>query len=310
MGVFFPLRADFSKVLGIEKSRVDDLQSFFKGTLRIPDVSHTHIIEELEYCHDERVAIEFVRELYKLLQDMWRADSGISGYLLYAMATLVPYYHTVELTHFPRFRDSFEEKELVCVDRHGSLTWHSPSQCLWSSTTCIEGKVAISDLYSDFEPLFKEVLGVNPVDLNLLYDSLLEAPSNNASIKKVKQLLLDFNSLLPSTKEPPAPGTLIQLRIFPVRSPGGETTLCSHEDEFVAVDREELFGVFGDRVRYLNFSLKQVCRLRPFISWAGLEAKYLSRRIEEVSRVVDGSVERPIADPDRDVRMKAYGLLR
>ena len=168
--------------------------------------------------------------------------------------------------------------------------------------------MAIKDQYAEFEKLFTSVLGVPSVSLTMVYDSLMDAATGGATTERVKQLLLDFNTLLRNETKPPSPERLLQRRIFPVKFPSG-ATLCLRETEFFIADRDDLFAAFGDRVRCLDFPLGDVCRLRPFIAWAGLETRYLSRCVEEVSRVQDG-VEVPLRDPMRDIKYKAYGLLR
>ena len=197
------------------------------------------------------------------------------------------------------------------VEREGSSAWYPQSACLWSSATSIDGKVAINDLFPKLKPLFKEVLGVPDMTLAMVYRSLLGAASSNASVQRVKELLLTFNSLLPGEPKPPNPRRLLQSRIFPVKlsGDGNTTALCSREMEFFIVDRDDLFAAFGDHVRCLDLSLNEVCRMRPFISWAGLESRYLSRCVKEVSKV-HGGVEWPIRDSKRDMRRKAHGLLR
>jgi hypothetical protein len=55
--------------------------------------------------------------------------------------------------------------------------------------------------------------------------------------------------------------------------------------------------------------MQEICRLAPFIMWAGLEMRYLSRCVRESSRVA-GVIERPISERNRDIKTKAYGLLR
>jgi hypothetical protein len=203
----------------------------------------------------------------------------------------------------------------VYVEREGpppSSAWRRPSACLWSSATTIDGKAAINTLYPELEQLFTTVLWVPRMTLAMVHEELLgAAASGNASTERIKQLLFTFNSLLAGGSKPPPPGLLLKCRLFPVRLPGGggEVKLVSAETEFFIVDRDDLCAAFGGRVRCLDFWLTEVCRMRPFLAWAGLEARYLSRCLEEVSRV-NGGVEWPVKDPRRDVKRKAYGLLR
>lgn len=174
----------------------------------------------------------------------------------------------------------------------------------------IEGKVTINEEYAQFDTLFTVVLGVPRVDLAMVYDSLLAVASNDATVERVKELLLDFNALLREETEPPKPGRLLQRRILPVKLPSdGDVILSARDTEFFIVDQEELFAAFGSQVKCLDFSLQEVCRLKPFIVWAGLESSYLSRCVQEVSRV-NGGMEWPLRDPKRDIKKKAYALLR
>ncbi len=208
-------------------------------------------------------------------------------------------------------RDSFEKLSLVYVGQLGSsAAWFSPSACLWSSPTRLAGKAIIDGLYPDLKLLFTKVLGVSRITLDVVYESLLKAASVNTSANQMKRLLLTLNSLLPTASNPPRPDRLLQSCSFPVRAPWKDgVTLVSCEAEFFIIDRDDMFAIFGNRVRCLDFSLHEVCLMKPFIEWAGLESKYLSRCIEEVSRV-HGDVQWPIRDRKRDIRRKAYGLLR
>jgi len=163
--------------------------------------------------------------------------------------------------------------------------------------------------YKDLKDFFVGILGVQPVDLMMVYDSLLDVSSKNPSIERIKDLLWAFNSLLASDDNAPGPGRMLQRRVFPVKTPRGQVTLCSSQTEFFIVDREEPFNIFRNRVQFLDFSLQEVCRLRHFIAWTGLEPRYLSRCVKEVSRVERG-IEIPITERNRDLKTKAYGLLR
>ena len=207
-------------------------------------------------------------------------------------------------------RASFEELSLVAVEQRGHVKWYRPSECLWSSNINIDGKVYINDQYSEFKVLSTEVLGVRHINMAMVYDSLLVATSDGASVERIKELLLELNSLLITESKPRDPERLLRSLILPVRCPGDNSpSLYSREMAFVVVDQEDIFQAFRDRITYLDFSLHEACRLRPFIYWAGLETKYLSRCVEAVSKV-QGGVEFPIRDPNRDVKRKAYGLLR
>ena len=189
------------------------------------------------------------------------------------------------------------------------MTWHSLSECVWASGTKIEGRISIASEYDDLRQFFVETLRVQPVDLQMIYDSLLEVSSKQTPVSRVKDLLQDFSSFVAKENNPPKPSELLRRRVFPVRKPNGNVILYSSQEEFVIVDREGPFGSFKNKVKCLDFSLQDVCRLQPFIAWAGLEARYLSRCVEEFSRIESG-IEMPISETRRDLKTKAHALLR
>jgi hypothetical protein len=67
--------------------------------------------------------------------------------------------------------------------------------------------------------------------------------------------------------------------------------------------------MFQDRISFLDFDMREVCQLRPFFQWIGIESRYVSRCIEQTSRVGEGT-ETPVSDRNRDLKTKSYGLLR
>lgn len=112
---------------------------------------------------------------------------------------------------------------------------------------------------------------MKPVDLKIIYNELLNVASReNVSIEEVKDLLLVFNSHLFSEKTDLNLGKLLQRKIFPVRGPNGKPILKTSRESFVVVDREGDCSGFRELLRTLDFSLSEICRLRPFITWAGL----------------------------------------
>jgi hypothetical protein len=125
---------------------------------------------------------------------------------------------------------------------------------------------------------------VKPVDLKMVYDELLNLASReNVSIEEAQDLLRVFNSYLFSEKTDLNPGKLLQRKIFPVRGPDGQASLQTSRENFVIIDREGGYSGFRELLHTLDFSLSEICRLRPFITWAGLENRYLSKLVKEVS---------------------------
>ena len=207
-------------------------------------------------------------------------------------------------------RESFETEALIYFDHNGTPGWHKPSECVWSDTTHIHGKIAANAQYSDLKDLFVEKLRVPQLDLTMVFDQLLAARSLNLPVSEVKELLKTLNSFLCTGSSPPSPSRLLNARIFPVREPStGNVVLCTSNTQFALVDREGPPSRFIEVVRVLDFTLQEIRRLKPLLAWTRLESRYLSRCMREVSRVGDG-VQAPISQPHRDLRRKAYALLR
>lgn len=66
----------------------DGVRRFVQDTLQIPNVSHEDIIAELQHLAASQQpeganTVERVGSLYRLLQDMYRADPEIASYLRY-----------------------------------------------------------------------------------------------------------------------------------------------------------------------------------------------------------------------------------
>lgn len=207
-------------------------------------------------------------------------------------------------------RESFEAGALIYFDRNGTPEWHKPSECVWSDTTEIHGKIAVNAQYNDLKDLFVEKLRVPQLDLKMVFDQLLAATSLNLAVSEVKELLKTLNSFLRTESSPPSPNKLLKARIFPVREPSsGNVILCTSNTQFALVDREGPPSQFIEVVRVLDFTLQEVRHLKPLLAWMFLESRYLSRCVREISRVGDG-VQLPISQPHRDLRRKAYALLR
>lgn len=74
----YPLKALYESAgLG---AHLEDMRQFFQGTLRVPDISHNDVIEELK-CMREDENGQNVSDVYRLIQKMHAADNSISGNL-------------------------------------------------------------------------------------------------------------------------------------------------------------------------------------------------------------------------------------
>jgi hypothetical protein len=212
-------------------------------------------------------------------------------------------------------RKAFEDHDLIYVGRpgfHGRQLWlagwHKPSKCLWSDTVEIDGMANIRSIYGEFKLEFSLAIGVMQLNFQMVRDELSKAYGMGYSPDRVKTLFFALNSLIRPGFEPPSAEKLCKSNIFPVKHPDGEVTLCSTATMFIINDRKSYCEKF-EKALILYFSLQEVHRIRPLLSWFGFYWRFLSKAVKEVSKV-DDETPTPIALTKRDLKRKAYGILR
>lgn len=159
------------------------------------------------------------------------------------------------------------------------------------------------------------MLQVSELTLQLVYDKLLTLIDygKESTVHYVKQQLLTLNSFLRDLGEKwfmaPTASPLLEKRIFPIKFPDGRVLLFPANTGFTIIDRVGPVGGFRDVVKTLDFTLDEVHELEPFIEWARLQHRYLSRMVAYNPEVGPGE-KFPVSDPRFDVRRKAHGLVR
>jgi hypothetical protein len=197
---------------------------------------------------------------------------------------------------------------LICVQNNGKVKWYRSTDCLWSSAAHIENKVSVDISWAGLETFFVDFLGVAALDIHMVYDDLKwKAESVEASIDQIKQNLRAFNTFLVGTTERLDPEPILKGSLFPVRFLDGHVELCSAETEFAIVDRKHLGDLFDKKAKLLDFSLAEVNELKPFFCWTGLESRYLSAVVKEVT-VAAADLRQQ--SPKHPFKTKAYALSR
>ncbi len=290
---------------------INDLRRLFQDTLGIRNISHEHIIAELQHLAANEQPegadiLEKVRNLYHLLQNMHETDPNIASQIRYVDS--LPTIHSSNPSFLTTllYRSAFAASPLIYTP--SSPSWHLPTNCLWSTTSPIPSKTPIDTIYPTLAHLFTTVLNVPVITLSMVCTSLRDIAGKSPTPEIIKPLLETLNSLLPASPDSPNAGPLVQLPIFPVVNWDGTRELVSSTTKFFIPDREDLIAAFGGRVRCLDFSLAEACRMRPFLEWAGVQGRGMAKLAKEMSRV-DGEV-RPVRDKRREVGRKGYALLR
>jgi hypothetical protein len=161
--------------------------------------------------------------------------------------------------------------------------------------------------YETLEDFFVDMLGVPSLTVQMVYDEL-KHPSPESDNVDMRVALLSLSSLLRTSQTALDPQPILDANIFPVRDCNGEIALRSASVDFAIPDRDYLSDMFRAKVTMLDFDLEDVCRLRPFLEWTKLQGRYLSNCVQEATSV--SGTGRPIASQGRDLKRKAYYILR
>lgn len=167
----------------------------------------------------------------------------------------------------------------------------------------------LNDLYGDQKAFFVERLGVQTMTAEMVYGKLKALHIPALSIDEAKETILTFSSMMKGEDGSFDPAPVLEREIFPVRLPGGRVTLRRGSSAFALLDRQLLGDDFADKAIFLDFSMSQIRDLKPFIKWARLEGRYLSKAVKEISSADAGST-RPVSSEDRCIKRKAHALLR
>ncbi|ROV88550.1 hypothetical protein VMCG_10385 [Cytospora schulzeri] len=287
------LRLLYASCGSLAKGDLVYLETFFAETLGIGNCTWELYVEELNTlrrtgCKDIKIITVIYQELRTLGSKVMAAEEQ-------------------------KLRDAFENEALICVPSHDGQSWHKASQCVWSIAASLRGKVSLNSEYEGFEDFFVNFIGVKPVDLRMAIEELKKVGSHSGpqavSIQDVKDTVMTVNSLLANETRPPPPGKILDHRIFPIRQPSGTIECGTGVDDFFIVDREPLRRSFEGSVKFLDFTLDEVVELGPFITWTGLETRYISSCVKEYTSF-GGSGERALSHPNREIRHKAHALLR
>jgi hypothetical protein len=266
------------------EEQLADLSQFFTCRLAIPNATIEDVIEELELLSEnDETDFDRIKGVYTYLSKLDIRSSK------------------------DKLRMAFGHQSLIFATKMGEGGWYTASECLWSSSTDIRGRVAIDEHYEELETLFITVLGIECLTLQMVYDDLKN--DRHSSLSAVRSLLWSFTSLLQTEQESVDRQPLLKANIFAVKYPGGTTQLRSAETEFAIPDREHLSTRFKDKVKMLDFSLEDLRFLGPFLKWAGLDYRRLSNSVEQITSV-SASQTYPIGSVHRDLKHKAHAILR
>ncbi|KAE8403244.1 hypothetical protein BDV37DRAFT_283851 [Aspergillus pseudonomiae] len=169
--------------------------------------------------------------------------------------------------------------------------------------------IALNDEYEGLWEFFDDITGVQTLTLDMVITKLVDQGSTSASIEEVKETIWLLNKYLQTDDEVPDSQSIWDAKVFPVRDVNGQTLPRSCDEAFSIADRKHLYDWFAGKARFLDFSVNDIHRLGPFLNWVGLERRYLSVSVKDISRV-GNDAQQSLVSKDRNIALRAYGLLR
>ncbi|KAF0635879.1 hypothetical protein FPSE5266_09771 [Fusarium pseudograminearum] len=291
MQTAYPLAHLYRTAFRRSEEELDIMRQFFKITLGVRDCCWENYLNELRRLNTLGTEdFDWVNDIYKSLK------------------TERPSLADIDAT---KIRKAFAAEKLIYFKSGNVSRWYTVSECLWSSATKIRGRVALNDLYPDLEDFFVNFLGVQELTLSMAYDELKEMGARIPCppIDAVKDTIWALNSLLVTADRLPDERPILKGTAFPVKYPNGSVKLHPGRTEFSIVDRKALGDIFGTRAKTLDFTLDEVRRLEPFLSWLNMGSRYLSASVREISTVASEGMNK-LQSPDREIKQKADGFYR
>ena len=203
---------------------------------------------------------------------------------------------------------TFEDSALVYIPKENA--WCPPSQCVWvESSVKIPGKASIADAYPLKKTFFTTVLKISEPTVEMYVDSLKAEAKGKASVEQIKETMAlicglgvgktDFSSL-------------IEAKVLPVKLANGVPSFASasSKDEsvdFVIVENIIHWDAFKGKIVVLDFSLEEIRDTRPLLLAMGLEGRFSSKLVEEVTDVRGGSQDHEMT---RNLRIKSQAIVR
>ncbi|KAI0813926.1 hypothetical protein GGR55DRAFT_486989 [Xylaria sp. FL0064] len=300
MQSLYPLEYIYETSFNLDSANLYSIKQYFRVILKIPDCGWEHYTDEIRYLkRTQKNDFDWINALYTLIHQIQASDENVDA---------------------EKLREVFRSEPLIYAPADGSDCWHTVSQCIWSSATQIQGRVPLNEVYPDLEEFFTDFLGVARLTLKMAYDELKSKGERNPapSLREIKDTIFVLNSLLQAPSDSGDdldPSGLLECKIFPVRYPTADhqtdVRLTTGRAEFAIIDRQLFYEAFESQVKFLDFTLDEIRRLEPFISWLDFSRRYLSVAVKEISIVrSENRASTLIRNSDRGLMKRAHSLLR
>jgi len=205
-------------------------------------------------------------------------------------------------------QSSFEDSALVYIPK--LRAWRPPSKCVWvESSVKIPGKSSVADAYPLKKTFFTTILKVSEPTVEMYIDSLISEAKGLASAAQIKETMALICGLDIGESDV---SSLVEAEVLPVKLANGVGVFASasaeHEyADFVIVENAIHRNAFEGKITVLDFSLEEIRDIKPLLLALGLEGRFSSKLIEEITEVSGGSKDREMT---RNLRIKSQAMVR
>ena len=205
-------------------------------------------------------------------------------------------------------QSAFEDSALVYIPKENA--WRPRSQCVWvESSVKIPWKASIADAYPSKKTFFTTVLKISEPTVEMYVDSLKAEAKGKASAAQIKETMALICGLGVGESDL---SSLIEAKVLPVKHANGVGSFASasSKDEFVdfAIMENTIHrDAFKGKIVVLDFSLEEIRDTRPLLLAIGLEKRFSSKIVKEVTDVSGGSQDHEMT---RNLRIKSQAIVR
>ena len=203
---------------------------------------------------------------------------------------------------------TFEGSALVYIPEENA--WYPPSQCVWVKPNVkIPAKASIADAYPLLETFFTTVLNIPKPTVEMYVESMVAEAKGKVSTARVKETMRLICTLGVGKNDF---SSLVEAKVLPIKfgnGVGGFTSASSKEKcvDFAIVDNTTHWAAFEGKIVVLDFSLKEIRDTRPLLLAMGLEERFSSKLVNEVTDVRGGSHDHEMTS---NLRVKSQAIVR
>ena len=203
---------------------------------------------------------------------------------------------------------TFEGSALVYISAENA--WYPPSQCVWVKPNVkIPGKASIADAYPRLGTFFTKVLHIPKPTVEMYVESMIAEAKGDVSAARIKQTMRLICTLGLGENDL---SSLVEASVLPIKfaNGGGGFASASSKDncvDFAIVNNTIHWDAFEGKIVILDFSLEEIRDTRPLLVAMGLEERFSSKLVNEVTEVQGGFHNHEMTS---NLRIKSQAIVR